>query len=111
MPTARAGGDNRAVVRLRLDLLHEIIADFERELVFRFECAERTSHPAAAGLEQVHFASRQTLGEPCHEAGLHERFCMAMSVDCDVMHGAIVEVQSLRLSRENVVDELLEEKA
>jgi len=66
MATACAGGGQNRSRRLMAQFFDKRLGDFQRQFVFGIERAERSGHPATAGVEQSHFPSGQTLSQPNH---------------------------------------------
>src|ERR1017187_10004675 len=110
MAATGPGSDDDGAEGLVPDLLCEGVGDLQRELVLGCQCAEGASHAAAAGVQQRDFALRQTLGQPAHEGGIHQRLRVAMGMDDDVP-GFGFEPKRIRLMDEQLLNELLEEEA
>ena len=110
MTAARAGSDDHGAGRLRVDLVHERPRDFQGEIVFPLERAKGAGHAATASIEQGRGSSGQSRRQPSHEARFYEGLRMAVRVDRDVA-GNFVELKSVRLLLQQLVDELFEEMA
>ena len=102
-------GDDFCAGWLLVDLIEQALRDLEGEIVFFCERAECACHSAAGGVQDGGFSSGQTFGQSCHECRIENRFGMAMRMNQDVRF-SLVETNCIRLLRQQVVHELLEQK-
>ena len=110
MAATGPGRDDLCPGRLILDLIDQVRGDLNRKIVFLRECTESPSHSATASVEESSRPSRQPAGETRHVTRLGKSFRMAMSVN-DNLNGFLVELERVGFTLEQIVDELLEEKA